>query len=69
MLITHGHGISDHTKDLELMKWVLNNKFYKEFIGYGYDFYFEKHCKLDGTTPLEDEWSVSFSDLAEVLVK
>ena len=50
-------GISDHTRTLELLKTAKENKID----------YFEKHLKLDNTTPLEDKWSVSFSELKEVL--
>lgn len=47
---------SDHTPDLELFKKVRE-----------YCTLLEKHVKLDGTEPLEDKWSVSFSELEEVL--
>jgi len=50
-------GISDHTSDLRLLE---------EAIWHGV-LYFEKHLMLDGTEPLEKEWSVSFSELKEVL--
>jgi len=29
--------------------------------------WFEKHVKLEGTKPLENEWSVSFQELEEML--
>ena len=50
-------SVSDHTNNLRLFK-----------IAQILDFnYFEKHVKLDNTTPLEDKWSISFSQLKEVL--
>ena len=49
-------SISDHTSNLDLLKICLDS-----------ERYFEKHMKLDNTTPLEDAWSVSFSELEEVL--
>jgi sialic acid synthase SpsE len=66
MLYTHGHGISDHTSDLELLKDTINNRFVKMYIESGYDYYFEKHVKLDDDC-IESKWSVTFEDLAEVL--
>ena len=56
LLGTSFEGYSDHTSDLRLLTESLEYN-----VGY-----FEKHVKLDGTTPLEDKWSVSFSELAEV---
>lgn len=52
-------GVSDHTPDLRLFKEVKND--------FTNSYYWEKHMKLDGTTPLEDKWSVSFKELEEVL--
>jgi len=52
-------GISDHTSDLRLLE---------EAMWHGV-LYFEKHLMLDGTEPLEKDWSVSFSQLREVLNK
>lgn len=57
-LIHNYQGISDHTPDTRLLKLC---KAFKEIE------YFEIHVKLDNTEPLEDKWSVSFSELAEVL--
>ena len=52
-------GYSDHTPDFKLLRYALSNG----------ALWFEKHCKLEGTTPLEDKWSVSFKELEEVLKK
>jgi sialic acid synthase SpsE len=45
-------GVSDHTPDMEL--------FLKHSEGYEY---WEKHVMLDGTEPLEKEWSIEFEKL------
>lgn len=50
-------GYSDHTSNCQLLKKAMEHNIE----------YFEKHVKRDGTTPLEDAWSVSFSDLKKVL--
>lgn len=57
-------GISDHTPDTWMLERALDEK---EHEWYNKFEYWEKHIKLDGTTPLEDKWSVSFSELEEVL--
>ena len=66
MLYTHGHGVSDHTSDLELLKLTKNNKFVKLWDEEGYDYYFEKHVKLNDDC-LESAWSCTFEELEEVL--
>ena len=50
-------GMSDHTNNTKLLNLCKN-------MG---TVYFEKHVKLDGTAPVENDWSVSFSELEEVL--
>ena len=52
-------GLSNHV-GLELLKL---------HVDYGKYEYHEVHCKLDNTEPLEDAWSVSFSELRKVLNK
>ena len=64
---TYFYGISDHSPDLFLLRKILKllrNSKDTTFL------YFEKHLHLD-TYPdcLEKEWSVSFSELEEVLKK
>ena len=54
-LITYGY--SDHCPDLKLLEFA---KFHNAL-------WFEKHVKLEGTKPLENEWSVGFSELEEIL--
>lgn len=49
-------GISDHTKGTKLLK---------EAEDFGFE-YFEKHMKLDNNC-IENEWSVTFEQLKEVL--
>ena len=53
-------GISDHTKDLELLKLALDTHNTNPFK------YWEKHMKLDSVNRLEDMWSVTFEELASV---
>jgi len=53
----HYKGISNHN-GLELLKICLEHQRYE---------YHECHVMLDGTEPLENDWSVSFSELKEVL--
>ena len=53
---TNFDGVSDHTGNVELLY------LFKDI----FDFW-EIHVKLDGTTPIEDKWSVSFSELERVL--
>jgi len=51
-------GISDHTKDIILLEKTIKEKRLN---------YFEKHVKLSGTTPIENDWSITFKELEEVL--
>lgn len=55
-------GVSDHTKDLQLLKIALDTKNINPFE------YWEKHMCLTKDC-LESEWSVTFEELAEVLRK
>lgn len=50
-------GYSDHTPDFRLFYYAKHNQ----------TLYLEKHMKLEGTKPLENDWSVSFKELEEVL--
>ena len=59
-LSTDFHGISDHTPDLGLLKFVAQNMTSYE--------YFEKHIKLDDDC-IESNWSVSFEELDELIKK
>jgi sialic acid synthase SpsE len=57
---SHYLGISDHTPDLELLKY------FRKYDDELFDIYFEKHVKLNWNC-LEAAWSVTFKELEEVL--
>lgn len=54
------NGVLDHTPNLQLLEKCLEDDQFN---------YFEKHMKLEGATPIENDWSVSFKELDEVLKK
>ncbi len=53
-------GYSDHTRNLEMLKE------YKKIYNTN-EFYWEKHMKLDSINRLENDWSVTFEELADAI--
>ena len=50
-------GYSDHTPDFKLLEFAKRHN----------AIWFEKHVKLEGTEPLENDWSVTFEELREII--